>query len=93
LRSDVEVVRVHMADGVHLDERSLDTVVDSLLKRTEEHFVNKKRGPTERSGLDMNRPRMASDDSRAGSGGRGGRGARGGGGVNDAWRYRSFSNY
>ncbi len=77
LRSDVEEVRAHMADGVHLDEMSLDNVVDSLLKLTEEHFVSKKRGPIERSGPDTKRPRMASDDGRSGRSGRGGRGGRG----------------
>ncbi len=94
LRSDVEEVRAHMADGLHLDERVLDTVVDSLLKRTEEHLLSKKRGPTERSGPDTKRPCMASDGRLSGRGGRGFRGSRGGrGGVSETWRYRSFSNY
>jgi hypothetical protein len=66
LRSDVDKVREHMADGVHLDEKGLDTVVDSLLKKTEEHFVSKKRGHTERSGPDTKRPRMASEGGRPG---------------------------
>ncbi len=85
MRSDVEEMRGVMADGVHLDEKALDVLVDYVLKKAEEHLVSKKRGPTERSGLDGKRLRIASD------GGRGGRGGRGTGGA--GWRNRSFSHY
>ncbi len=74
-----------MADGVHLDKKALDY----LLKKAEEHFVSKKRGPTERSGPDGKRSRIASEGGRTAGGGRGGRGGRGGGG----WRNRFFSQY
>jgi uncharacterized membrane protein YgcG len=90
VKSDVEEVRGVMADGIHLDERPLDLLVDHVLKKAEEHFVSKKRGPTERSGPDGKKPRIASDGGRSGGGGgRGGRGGRGGGG----WRNRTFSQY
>jgi hypothetical protein len=86
----VDEVRGVMADGIHLDERPLDLLVDHVLKKAEEHFVSKKRGPTERSGPDGKKPRIASDGGRSGGGGgRGGRGGRGGGG----WRNRTFSQY
>jgi hypothetical protein len=91
VRSDVDEVRGVMADGVHLDERALDVLIDHVLKKVEEHFVSKKRGPTERTAPDGKRPRIASEGGRtAGAGGgRGGRGGRGGGG----WRNRFFSQY
>jgi hypothetical protein len=60
VRNDVDEVRGVMADGVHLDEKALDVLVDYVLKKAEEHFVSKKRGPTERSGRDGKRPRIAS---------------------------------
>jgi uncharacterized membrane protein YgcG len=92
VKSDVDEVRGVMADGIHLDERPLDLLVDHVLKKAEEHFVSKKRGPTERSGPDGKKPRIASDGGRSGGGGgRGGRGGRGGGGG--GWRNRAFSQY
>jgi hypothetical protein len=90
VRSDVDEVRGVMADGVHLDERALDVLVDHVLKKVEEHFVSRKRGPTERAAPDGKRPRIASDGGRIAGGGRGGRGGRGGGG---GWRNRFFSQY
>ena len=92
VKSNVEEVRGVMADGIHLDERPLDLLVDHVLKKAEEHFVSKKRGPTERSGPDGKKLRIASDGGRSGGGGgRGGRGGRGGGGG--GWRNRAFSQY
>jgi hypothetical protein len=61
-----------MADGVHLDERALDVLVDHVLKKVVEHFVSKKRGPTERAAPDGKRPRIASEGGRTAGGGRGG---------------------
>ena len=90
VRSDVDEVRGVMADGVHLDERALDVLVDHVLKKVEEHFVSRKRGPTERAAPDGKRPRIASEGGRTAGGGRGGRGGRGGGG---GWRNRFFSQY
>jgi uncharacterized membrane protein YgcG len=92
VKSVVDEVRGVMADGIHLDERPLDLLVDHVLKKAEEHFVSKKRGPTERSGPDGKKPRIASDGGRSGGGGgRGGRGGRGGGGG--GWHNRAFSQY
>jgi hypothetical protein len=86
VRSDVDEVRGVMADGVHLDEKALDVLVDYVLKKAEEHFVSKKRGPTERSDPDGKRLRISSEGGRAAGGGRGGRGSGG-------WRNRFFSQY
>ncbi len=51
VKSDVDEVRGVMADGIHLDEKALDVLVDNVLKKVEEHFVNKKRGPRRGPGL------------------------------------------
>jgi hypothetical protein len=87
VKSDVDEVRGVMADGIHLDEKALDVLVDHVFKKVEEHFVSK-RGPTEKSGPDGKKPRIASDGGRAAAGGRGGRVGGGGG-----WRNRAFSQY
>jgi hypothetical protein len=38
-----------MSDGIHLNKESLDKVVDHVIQSVEEHFVLKKRGPTEKA--------------------------------------------
>jgi hypothetical protein len=89
LRGSVEGVRNVMGDGVHLDERALDALMDSVILKAEESLVARKRGPTERAGPVEKRPRFTSD--RGSRGGRGGwRGGRGRGG----WRgSRSHSDF
>jgi hypothetical protein len=50
IKDSVEGVRSAMSDGIHLNKESLDKVVDHVIQSVEEHFVLKKRGPTEKAG-------------------------------------------
>ncbi len=89
IKDSVEGVRSAMSDGIHLNKESLDKVVDHVIQSVEEHFVLKKRGPTEKAGLADKKPRFSSSSFESGRGGaRGGRVGRGGrGGA------RTFSSY
>ena len=83
VKDEVERIKEVMRDGVHLSEESLDILVDSLLKKAEEHLVARKRGPTEKAGPADKRARAASECGKTGwgdSGGRRGRGKWGSGG-------------
>jgi hypothetical protein len=64
-------------------------VVDHVIQSVEEHFVLKKRGPTEKAGPADKKPRFSSSSFEGGKGRRGGGrgGGRGRGGV------RTFSSY
>ncbi len=67
-----------MSDGIHLNKESLDKVVDHVIQSVEDHFVLKKRGPTEKAGPADKKPRFSSSSFEGGKGGRGGGGAAGG---------------
>jgi hypothetical protein len=87
LKGSVSGVRSAMRDGVHLNESEMEAIADHIILKAEEHFVAKKRGPTEKAGPVDKRARYSSDGGNRG--GRGNwRGNRGG------WRGgRSFSGY
>jgi hypothetical protein len=87
VKDSVEGVRKVMSDGVHLNSPAIDKVVDHVIQRAEEHFVMKKRGPTERAGTVEKKPRFSS--SSADRGGRGGGKFGRGGGM----RGRAHSAY
>jgi hypothetical protein len=50
IKDSVEGVPSAMSNSIHFDKESLDTVVDQVIQSVEEHFVLKKRGPTEKAG-------------------------------------------
>jgi len=83
-------VRSHMDDGVHMNERSLDKVMDHAIQMAEEFFVTKNRGPTERGPTGAKRSRFASMEGPSGSN-RGGR--MGGNGGWSGGRGRNHSHY
>ena len=82
VKESVGGVRKVMSDGIHMDRSAIDKVVDHVIQRAEEHFVMKKRGPTERAGPVEKKQRFSSSSADYGKGGRGGGGGkfgRGGG--------------
>jgi uncharacterized membrane protein YgcG len=88
VKESVEGVRRVMSDGIHLDRSALDLVADQVIQKAEEHFVMKKRGPTERAGTVEKKQRFSSSSFEFGRGGKifpsssfdFGRGGRGGSG-------------
>jgi hypothetical protein len=83
VKDSVAGVRKVMSDGIHLDRPALDLVADHVIQKAEEHFVMKKRGPTERAGTAEKKQRFSSSTFEFGRGGKGssfdfGRGGRGG---------------
>ena len=87
IKDSVEDIRAVMSDGCHLNGPCVDMVVDHMVKKVEEFFVSKKRGPTERAGPVEKRGRFESEGGASGSGWYGSRGSaerggsgRGGGG-------------
>jgi len=88
VKESVEGVRKVMSDGIHLDRSALDLVADQVIQKAEEHFVMKKRGPTERAGTVEKKHRFSSSSFEFGRGGKVfpsssfdfGRGGRGGSG-------------
>jgi hypothetical protein len=92
LKDSIQGVRSAMSDGIHLNKDCLDKVVDHVIQSVEEHYVLKKRGPTERAGPAEKKPRFSSSSFEGGRGGRGGgRGGRGGRGG--ARTYSSYGPY
>jgi hypothetical protein len=92
LKDSIQGVRSTMSDGIHLNKDCLDKVVDHVIQSVEEHYVLKKRGPTERAGPAEKKPRFSSSSFEGGRGGRGGgRGGRGGRGG--ARTYSSYGPY
>jgi len=75
IKDSVEGVCSAMSDGIHLNKESLDKVVDHVIQSVEEHFVLKKRGPTEEAGPADKKPRFSSSSFESRRGGR--RGAAG----------------
>ena len=97
IRDSTEDCRNAMEDGVHLKAEHLDTLADCLIKRAEEHFVSRKRGPTEKPGQPDKRNRVESEGAARGGwtggrgvGPRGGRGGGRGGSWGGPSRPRSF---
>jgi hypothetical protein len=86
----VAAVKAHMDDGVHMNESSLDQVMDHAIQMAEEYFVTKNRGPTEKGGPGAKRARFASQEGPSGSN-RGGR--YGGYGGWSGGRGRNHSSY
>jgi hypothetical protein len=72
VKDSVGGVRKVMSDGIHLDRPAIDKVVDHIIQRAEEHFVMKKRGPTERAGQVEKKVRVSSSSADYFKGGRGG---------------------
>jgi hypothetical protein len=75
IKDSVQGVRSAMSDGIHLNKECLDKVVDHVIQSVEEHYVLKKRGPTERAGPAEKKPRFSSsafEGGRRGGGGGGG---------------------
>jgi hypothetical protein len=91
LKDSVAGVRKVMSDGIHLDRSALDLVADHVIQKAEEHFVMKKRGPTERAGTAEKKQRFSSSSFEFGRGGKGYTGSsfdfgRGGGAGGPRWR-------
>ena len=62
----VAAMKAHMDDGVHMNESSLDKVMDHAIQMAEEYFVTKNRGPREKRGQGAKRARFASQDGPSG---------------------------
>jgi hypothetical protein len=92
LKDSIQGVRSAMSDGIHQNKDCLDKVVDHVIQSVEEHYVLKKRGPTERAGPAEKKPRFSSSSFEGGRGGRGG-GRGGKGGRGGARTYSSYGPY
>jgi hypothetical protein len=95
VKDSVSGVRKVMSDGIHLDRSAIDKVVDHIIQRSEEHFVMKKRGPTERPGPVEKKVRVSSSATDYVRGGRGGGkfGFGRGGGGKGGRAYSAFNPY
>jgi hypothetical protein len=72
IKDSIQGVRSAMSNGIHLNKDCLDKVGDHVIQSVEEHYVLKKRGPTERAEPAEKKPRFSSSAFEGGRGGRSG---------------------